>query len=93
MLESAMKPELFKKVTQPTLMLYYYRDRINQDSVVKVDAMHKMFAALGTPRDNKRSVPVPKAGNHVIGSYIKSQDVNTVEKEIEKFMNEVLGLK
>jgi esterase/lipase len=93
MLESAMKPQLFKKVTQPTLMLYYYRDQINQDSVVKVDAMHKMFAALGTPLDKKRSVPVPKAGNHVIGSYIKSQDVNTVEKEIEKFMNEVLGLK
>lgn len=93
MLESAMKPELFKKVTQPTLMLYYYRDEINQDSVVKVDAMHKMFGALGTPQDKKRSVPIPNAGNHVIGSYIKSQDVETVGKEIEKFMNDVLRLK
>ena len=92
MLESAMTPELFRKVTQPTLMLYYYRDKVNQDSVVKVDAMHKMFAALGTANDKKRSVPIPKAGNHVIGSYIKSQDVETVGMEIEKFMNEVLRL-
>ena len=92
MLESAMTPDLFSKVTQPTLMLYYYRDKVNQDSVVKVEAMHKMFAALGTPNNKKRSVPVPKAGNHVIGSYIKSQDVETVGLEIEKFMNEVLRL-
>ena len=92
MLESAMTPELFSKVTQPTLMLYYYRDKVNQDSVVKVEAMHKMYAALGTSNDKKRSVPIPKAGNHVIGSYIKSQDVETVRMEIEKFMNEVLRL-
>lgn len=93
MLESAMKPRLFKKVTQPVLMLYYYRDKINQDSVVKVEAMQKMYEALGTPADKKRSIAVPNAGNHVIGSFIKSLDVTTVEKEIEKFMKEVLRLK
>ena len=93
MLETAMKPELFNKVKQPVLMLYYYRDKINQDSVVKVEAMQKMYEELGTPADKKRSVAVPKAGNHVIGSYIKSQDVATVEKEIEKFMDDVLRLK
>ena len=74
-------------------MLYYYRDKVNQDSVVKVEAMQKMYEQLGTPADKKRSVAVPKAGNHVIGSYIKSQDVTTVEKEIEKFMDNVLKLK
>ncbi len=31
MLETSMRPELFKKVTQPTLMLYYYKDKIHQD--------------------------------------------------------------
>jgi len=93
LLETAMKPELYEKVKQPTLMLYYYRDKIHQDSVVKVEAMQKMYEELGTPEDKKRSVAVPKAGNHVIGSYIKSQDVATVEKEIEKFMDNVLRLK
>jgi esterase/lipase len=93
LLETAMKPELYQRVKQPTLMLYYYRDQIHQDSVVKIDAMQKMFDELGTPANKKRKVDIPNAGNHVIGSYIKSHDVATVEKEIEKFMEEVIGLK
>jgi esterase/lipase len=93
LLETAMKPALFKKVKQPTLMLYYYRDKVNQDSVVKVEAMQKMYEELGTPADKKHKVAIPNAGNHVIGSYIKSHDVATVEREIEKFMDEVLRLK
>jgi hypothetical protein len=36
---------------------------------------------------------MPKAGNHVIGSYIKSKDVEGVKNEIEKFMTEVLHMK
>ena len=93
LLETAMKPELYEKVTQPTLMLYYYKDKIHQDSVVKVEAMQKMYDELGTPAGKKRKVAIPNAGNHVIGSYIKSHDVASVEREIEKFMEEVLGLK
>lgn len=93
MLESQMTNSLFQKVKQPTLMLYYYKDSIHQDSVVKVEAMQKMFAHLGTPSNQKRAVAVPNAGNHVIGSYIKSHDVEAVEKEIEKFMDDVLRIK
>jgi esterase/lipase len=93
LLETAMKPELFEKVKQPVLMLYYYRNKVNQDSVVKVEAMQEMYDHLGTPADKKRKVAIPNAGNHVIGSYIKSHDVASVEREIEKFMEEVLGLK
>ena len=93
MLESSMKPELFRRVRQPVLMLYYYRDSIHHDSVVNVPAMLKMFDELGTPASKKRSVPIPNAGDHVIGSYIKSHDVPSVEEEIEKFMNEVLKIK
>lgn len=93
LLETAMKPEVYEKVKQPVLMLYYYRDKIHQDSVVKVEAMQKMYDQLGTPADKKRKVAIPNAGNHVIGSYIKSSDVASVEREIEKFMEEVLRLK
>ena len=93
MLETSMKPELYKKVTQPVLMLYYYRDQVHQDSVVKVSAMQKMFAQLGTSGDKKRSVAMPLAGNHVMGSYIKSQDLAGVTAQIEKFMKEILGMK
>ncbi|MBA4166314.1 MAG: alpha/beta hydrolase [Chitinophagaceae bacterium] len=92
MLESGMRPDLFKKVTQPTLLLYYYKDPVHQDSVVKVSDMLKMFTELGTPASKKRSVAMPKAGNHVLGSYIKSKDVEGVTAEIEKFMTEILKM-
>jgi len=92
MLETAMTPELFGKVKQPTLLLYYYKDQVHQDSVVKVSAMQQMFAELGTPAAQKRSVAMPKAGNHVLGSYIKSKDVEGVTAQIEQFMTGILNM-
>ncbi len=93
LLETTMKPSTFKKVTQPVLLMYYYKDEDHQDDVVKVKAMQKMFRNLGTPADKKREVPIPNAGDHVIGSYIKSKDYKSVEDAAEKFAKEVLGLK
>ena len=58
-LETTMLPETFQKVKQPTLMLYYYRDAVHQDSVVKVSAMKKMFEQLGTPAELKREKAMP----------------------------------
>ena len=92
LLESTMKESTFKKVTQPTLMLYYFKDKDNQDDVVKVSAMKRMFLQIGTPDSLKREVAIPNAGNHVLGSPIKSKDVASVKKEIEKFAIEVLKL-
>jgi esterase/lipase len=91
-LETAMVPATFKKVTQPTLMLYYYKDEVHQDSVVKVSAMKKMFSQLGTPANLKMEKPMPNTGNHVLGSYIKSNDYQGVEAEITKFMVDVLKM-
>lgn len=92
LLESTMTEETFKKVTQPVLMLYYYKDEIRQDSTVKVSAMKKMFAQLGTPNDKKFSIAMPNTGNHVIASYIKSNDVEGVEKQVEGFFRNVLKI-
>jgi len=91
-LETAMIKENFEKVKQPVLLLYYYRDAIHQDSVVKVSAMLTMFDELGTPESLKRRVDMPNTGNHVLCSPIKSRDVAGVQREIEKFMIEVLGI-
>lgn len=93
LLESTMKESTFKKVTQPTLLLYYFKDEKNQDPVVKVSAMKRMFTQLGTPENMKRQVAVPNAGDHVLGSYVKSKDIQTVQEECEKFAVEVLKLK
>jgi esterase/lipase len=92
-LETAMTKETFEKVKQPALMLYYYKDEVHQDSVVKVEAMQRMFQQLGTPADLKKSVAVPNAGDHVIGSYIKSKDLVTVENEAVAFMEKMLKMK
>ncbi|HSB93535.1 MAG TPA: hypothetical protein VLC28_10470, partial [Flavitalea sp.] len=74
--------------TQPALLLYYYKDEVHQDSVVKVAAMKKMFEELGTPANLKKAVAVPTAGNHVMGSYVKSKDVVTVEREIVNWIEQ-----
>jgi pimeloyl-ACP methyl ester carboxylesterase len=91
-IETSMLPETFAKVKQPTLLLYYYKDQIHQDSVVRVDAMLKMFDELGTTAALKRKQAMPNAGHHVIGSYIKSNDVEGVQKQVALFMKEVLKI-
>ena len=88
-----MTKETFKRVTQPTLMLYYYKDKVHQDSTVKVSAMQEMFSQLGTPSNLKRSLAMPATGDHVISSYIKSKDVEGVKRECERFLKEIVRLK
>lgn len=92
MLATSMKPEIFAKVRQPVLMLYYYRDATHQDQVVSIPAALKMFEELGTPRGEKIKESVPYAGDHVIGSYIKSKDLLTVQKDVEDFMERILKM-
>lgn len=85
LLESAMTKQTFEKVKQPTLMLYYYKNEAAQDPVVKVSAMLKMFDELGTPAAKKEKLALPNTGNHVIGSYITSKDIPSVEKAMNEF--------
>lgn len=90
MLESSMNTALFEKVKQPVLMLYYYKNEAEQDPVVRVDAMLKMFDELGTPAKNKQKIALPKTGNHVIGSSITSKDIRGVEKAMDEFISQRL---
>ena len=92
LLESTMKESTFKKVTQPSLLLYYFKDKDHQDLVVKVSAMKRMFLQLGTPDSLKREVAIPNAEAHVLASPIKSKDVQTVKNEVDKFAIEILKL-
>jgi pimeloyl-ACP methyl ester carboxylesterase len=91
-LETAMTSENFKKVEQPALILYYYRDPVHQDNVVKVSAILKMFDELGTPPGLKRERAMPNTGDHVIGSPIKSHDIKSVQDEIENFFITILHI-
>ncbi len=92
LIETTMKGSTFKKITQPTLLLYYYKDEDHQDDVVKVSAMKRMFTQLATPENLKRQVALPNTGNHVLGSPIKSKDVASVQAECEKFAIDILKM-
>ncbi len=91
-LETTMTKETFKAVKQPLLLLYYYKDDIHQDSVVSVPAMLKMYDALGTPPNLKMKQAIPNAGNHVIGSYIRSKDLLSVQRAIEDFLEKKMHM-
>ena len=54
--------------------------------------MKRMFTQLATPDSLKRQIALPNAENHVLASPIKSKDVESVKKEVEKFAIEILKL-
>jgi esterase/lipase len=90
LLEATMTETTFKKIYQPTLALYYYKDEANQDNVVKVSAIQKMMQQIATPSNLKMEMAMPNTGNHVIASPIVSKDIVSVEQATAKFMKEVI---
>ena len=92
MLSTTMNKGTFEKVTQPVGLYYYYKDKIHQDSTVKVSAELEMFDELGTPMALKYKEAIPEAGTHVIGSSIRSHDVPGVEKGVVHFLSDILHL-
>jgi len=87
-----MTERAFGKVTQPVGLFYYYKDKVHQDSTVKVSAELSMFDELGTPSALKYKEAIPEAGTHVIGSSIRSHDVPAVEKGITHFLSDIVHL-
>lgn len=92
LLETTMKASVFEKVNQPVLLLYYYKNELEQDPVVKVSAMKRMYRQLGTPDSLKRQQALPNTGDHVLGSPIRSKDVKSVETACNEFAETVLKL-
>lgn len=85
LLETTMDSELFARIHQPSLTLYFYKDEEHQDPQVKVSAMLEMHEQLGTPANLKVAKAVPEAGAHVLGSTMTSKDVDGVYREIRDF--------
>lgn len=92
LVDEAMTEEVFEKVKQPVFLGYYYKDEAHQDDVVSVDAMLQMYNQLGTPADKKEKVAFPDVGHHVIGSYLTSEDLESVRTETFEFLEGVMGL-
>lgn len=93
LLDLTMKPEVFNKVKQPFLLLYYYKSEDEQDQTVSVPAMLEMFDALGTGGDRKMKFALPEAGHHVLASKYHSKDLNAVRLYTFDFAEKILGMK
>ena len=87
-LTNAMTPEVFAKVNCPVFMGYFYKDEEHQDKVVSVPAMLQMFEELGSK--DKTKVAFPEANNHVIASYVMSEDLGNVQAETIKFLDRII---
>ena len=92
LLETTMNKNTFQKIHQPLLILYYYKNEKEQDPVVKVSEMKKMFEQVSTPADLKKMAAIPNAASHVLGSPIQSKDIVTVEKEAAAFLSNTMKL-
>lgn len=85
-----MTPGTFEKVKCPVFLCYWYKNEQVQDKAASVKAMLRMFDELGTPAKLKRKEAFPEAGDHAISSFLYSKDVPHIEKETERFLEEVV---
>ena len=90
MVKNTMKPETFSKVECPVFLAYYYKNEVEQDKVVSVPAMLKMYDELGTSAAQKFKKAFPDTGNHVIGCDLRSKDWKGVYNETVNFINTIL---
>jgi esterase/lipase len=87
MLKDNMTPATFEKVKCPVFVGYYYKNEQEQDNVVSVPAILKMYDQLGTPNDKKTKVAFAEAGNHVIACDLRSKDWKSVYNETTQFID------
>ncbi|OUW34982.1 MAG: hypothetical protein CBD39_02190 [Flavobacteriaceae bacterium TMED179] len=91
-LDIKMNKFTYENFKKPVFMGYYFKNKNLQDKVVSVEAMLKMFDQLGTPENLKVKMAFPKAGDHVITSYLSGDGYNLVTQEVLYFLNKVLEL-
>jgi esterase/lipase len=91
-LTHAMTPEIFKKVTCPIFMGYWYKDEQHQDNVVSVKTMLEMYNTLGVAEANKRKIVYPNAQNHVLAGSILANEYNLVYDNTISFFKEVVKI-
>lgn len=90
MLKQTMTTNTFAKVTCPVFVGYYYKNETEQDQVVSVPAILKMYDQLGTPSVEKQKIAFPETGNHVIGCDLRSKDWTSVYNATTQFIDTVI---
>lgn len=90
MLKQNMVKTTFENITCPVFLGYYYKNEKEQDQVVSVSAMLKMFDSLGTTDVKKTKTAFPESGNHVIACDLRSKDWRGVYDATVTFMDQTI---
>lgn len=90
LIEGTMTPAVFEDVVVPTFVGYYYKNEVEQDSVVSVKAIKEMYEHLGS--DHKKLVVFPDAGKHCMPSKYFGQDIEGLIRETSRFLEIEFGL-
>ena len=91
-LDVKMRKATFKKVQAPVFLGYYYKNDSLQDQVVSVPAMLEMYDQLGTPQHLKQKKAFPEAGDHVLTSYLSTENYEAVTREVLQFLSDKLNI-
>ncbi len=91
-IKAAMKKKIFQQVRQPVFLGYYYKNKKEQDDVVSVAAMLRMFRQLGTPEALKCKVAFPGAATHSISSPLHSEETERVQHQLQSFIENILDI-
>jgi len=92
LMNTTMKKDVFEKVTQPVLMVSYFKDETSQDDVVSVQAIRDCYRQLGTQDNMKKYVELPDVGGHAMCSPYFSKNVQAPIDEASIFLKEVLKM-
>lgn len=80
----------YRNITDPVLLLYYYRDEKNQDSGASVAAMKDAYGKFNGGRANPKSRAVAIAdGDHVLMSKWVKADRKKVEEACVEFLRAI----
>lgn len=90
--ETGMRSEIFNRITAPVFMGYYYKNEQEQDKVVSIPALLKMFDQLGTPDEKKQKMAFPDAGDHVITSRLSTPNHHQAEQAALTFLQKQLDV-
>ncbi|MDY6868907.1 MAG: alpha/beta hydrolase [Chloroflexota bacterium] len=85
-----MKTSTFRSVNAPLFTGFYYKNQREQDKVVSVKAIKKMFREVGTSKPKKKLKNYPEAGTHVISSGLISKSIPDITNDTIQFLSKNL---
>ena len=92
LLNQTMTNEVFKQISIPYFIAYYYKDDENRDKVISLDAIQQFSMKSNTAKDKKTIKPFSNAPGHVIGCFSLNPAWEDVQDEIYRFVEEKMGL-